>query len=395
MGFGAVITCGSDNRPLPAEIADCMLEVRIEQAIGEATRYGLRVRDDLTEGSPMASKAAEFAAGEILGLSIEKGDEIVCLVRGPITDTKLKSTVGGPGSTFEVHGTDRLVELDRKGVTGTWSGKASDAAQVIIGQIGATPDVQATQRDYDKRSGTLNQSGTALEFIRQIARENGVHFWLSYKVKRDPLDLTGANLNIEEVGNFKASPPRSDGGLGGLGGLGSLASALPVLLAPADGVVLRPQTGDDCGHNVSSFEVNADQERPTKAKVAAIDLSSVNVQTNEARSKTAAMAQGGRTLESQQSNEHSMQPRAAGDPEDVQRRAEAALAEQAFNITARGSTTFYMLRNLMMPHDIVSVERLGPEASVPFRVRKVTHVITPTDHYMDFELQTNAKGSGA
>jgi len=389
MGFGAVITCGTDNHPLPADIADCLLEVRVEQAIGEATRFGVRVRDDLSEGSPMASKAADLTAGAILGLSVQNGDGIVCLVRGPITDTKLKSTVGGPGSTYEVHGSDRCIELDRKSLTGTWSGKASDAAQVIIGSLGATPDVQTTQRNYDSRSGTLNQSGTALEFIRQIARENGMHFWLSYKVNRDPLDLTGANLQIEEVGNFKSSPPRSDSALG------SLMSALSVMLTPADGVVLRPQVGDDCGHNVSSFEVNADQERPTKATVTAIDLSSVKVQSNEARSKASAMASGGRTLENQQSDEHSMQPRAAGDPEDVQRRAEAALTEQAFNLTARGSTTFHMLRGLLMPHDIVSVDRLGPEDSVPFRVKKVTHVITSTDHYMDFELQTNARGSGA
>jgi hypothetical protein len=388
MGFGAVITCGTDNHPLPADIAECLLEVRVEQAIGEATHFGVRVRDDLSEGSPMASKATELAGGAMLGICVENGDGMVCLVRGPITDTKLKSTVGGPGSTFEVHGSDRCIELDRKSVTGTWSGKASDAAQVIIGSLGATPDVQTTQRSYDSRSGTLNQSGTALEFVRQIARENGMHFWLSYKVKRDPLDLTGANLKIEEVGNFKSSPPRSDSALG------ALASALPVMLAPADGVVLRPQVGDDCGHNVSSFEVNADQERPTKATFAAIDLSSIKVQSNEARSKVAPMASGGSTLDKQQSDEHSMRPRAAGDPEDVQRRAEAALAEQAFNITAHGSTTFYMLRGLLLPHDIVSVERLGPEASVPFRVRKVTHVITPSDHYMDFELQTNARGSG-
>ena len=81
----------------------------------------------------------------------------------------------------------------------------------------------------------------------------------------------------------------------------------------------------------------------------------------------------------------------AGNAEDVRGRAEAALSDTGWFVTATASTTAHMLKGVLQPHDIVEVVGVGPQHSIPFRVKKVTHVITPSDHYMDLEMQSNSR----
>ena len=385
MGFGAIIASGPSNALLRAELVDCLIEVRVEQSLDEPTRYGVRVREDFNAGDLMAARAPEFAKDTILTIAVEdENNELVGLVRGPITDSTFEMTLGGPGSWYEVHGSDRRIELARDAYQYVWEGLASSAVDTILKSNGFKPDVQDTVRHYDKKTQTLNQHGTDLDLLKAIARENNYFFWISLHATRQPALLGDGMLSVTETACFKTSPYRSVAA-------GSIPPSIPVLtLVPSVKPVIRAGVGSHCGNNVTSFQVKEDVERPTMANIAALDQRSLSIDTGTAGDTSTAAAKGGRMLGDVTGLKRALVVTAAGDASDVTARAQAALADTGWFITATASTTAHMLGGVLQPHDIVVVEAIGRRYSVPFRVRKVTHVITASDHYMDLELQGNS-----
>jgi hypothetical protein len=92
-----------------------------------------------------------------------------------------------------------------------------------------------------------------------------------------------------------------------------------------------------------------------------------------------------------------MEPRdvsitSAGNQDELNARAESALTESGWFVEATASTTEHMLGGVLMPHDVIAVEGLGPVDSGPYQVKAVTHVINAADHFMDIQLRRNAVG---
>ncbi|MEP5807672.1 MAG: hypothetical protein ABJ310_19620, partial [Roseobacter sp.] len=85
-------------------------------------------------------------------------------------------------------------------------------------------------------------------------------------------------------------------------------------------------------------------------------------------------------------------PRPQGDAQTVRQINAAALREAGFFIKGEVSTTRYLLRDILEPHQIVAVQGLGQSSgNVPFRVAEVTHVINGMAHFMDAKIETNAE----
>lgn len=384
MSFGAIVASGSDNKLLSDELAECLIEVRVEQTLDEPTRFGIRVREDLSGGEPMAARSAELRPERILTIAVPRADGLICLVRGPITEAQSQYTLGGPGSWYEVHGADRRVEMARQSVQAAWTGRASDAARQIAQSNGFTPDVQATDRQYSSTQ-TLNQRGTDLDFLKTMARENGFFFWISYTASLAGLPRSGVgSLQVQESANFKTSPFRA------LGAGGLPASIAGLQLAPMGNLKIRAGAGGDCGNNVTSFNVREEMERPTTATVGGVDDLQVRSERSSASDPQSPLASGGRTLTSNTSVQRGLSVTAPGTAQDAQMRAQAALADAGWFLTAHANTTAHMLRGVVQPHEVVEIEGIGSRHSIPFRVKKVTHVITASDHYMDVELQSNS-----
>lgn len=384
MSFGAIVATGTGNALLSAGLAECLIEVRVEQTLDEPARFGIRVREDLSAGEPMAARASELRPERMVTVAVPHDGGLVCLVRGPITDTQAQHTLGGPGSWFEVHGTDRRVELSRECFQYAWEGRASDAARQILSSNGFTVDVQDTNRQYAANTQTLNQRGTDLDFLKTIARENGFFLWITYDATRSGLDPSGGSLNVVETAHFSSSPFR------GLGPGGVPASIASIQLAPSATPVIRATTADECANNVTRFEVREEVERPNAANVTAVDAGSVREERSSASDPQSPVATGGQVLSDVTGLQRTLCVTAPGNAEEARGRAEAALVEAGWFITARASTTAHMLRGILQPHDIVEVQGVGSRNSTPFRVKKVTHVITASDHYMDLELQSNS-----
>jgi hypothetical protein len=377
MGFGAVIATGDSNRLLPDAAMENIVEVRVEQSLNEPTRFAIRFQDDIRDGQMRLSEESSLAVDSIITIAVEAGDRLVCLVRGPITATSSSLMLGGPGSSYEVHGLDRRDLLDRECKNITWAGVASTAALAILAPVfpGPPPDVQPTTRVYQPGGEGLSQRVSDLAFLNEIARRNNFSFWVTYKC----LPSVPGSLTVLETAHLKPSPPRS------------AAAAVISLIPTTDSEIRVHVPGDECP-NVTAFTVNVDHGRPSAYQARSLDNAGGPATRTDATDPQPATGSGVSRLGEQGPQRQLCMP-GAGDPQETQNRGEAALTEAGWFVKATASTTSHMLGGVLTPHEIVPVKGVGRRhGTAPFRVREVTHVINAAAHHMDLVLESNNQG---
>lgn len=383
MGFGAVIAIGGGNSPLDADLAGSLAEVRVEQSLDEPTQFAVRFADDIQDGRMRLASDKRLKADTIVTVAVEVDQELVVLVRGPVTEHRSQMTIGGPGSWFEIHGMDRRDLLDRACVQAAWTVRASEAARGILAGTFDEVEVEDTARSYDANTTTLNQSVTDLAFLRQIARRNGLHFWITYEASRSPL---GGALQVTETANFATSPRRPSGS-----GAAALVSALP--LAATTPLALRIHVPSKDCPNVTAFQVNTDARRPNAYRAGAMQTEDVDPATTDVTDPQPPAGNASRRLPDIAGVRRDLCMPGAGDPLETQTRGEAALTEAGFCVQATASTTRHLLGGVLKPHDVVNAIGVGPKfANATFRVKQVTHVINAAEHFMDLALETNGLG---
>jgi hypothetical protein len=395
MGFGAIIASGEKNKILRDDLLDSITEVRVEQFLDEPTRFAIRFQEDICNGELTSMKSPELQCDQMITIAVQVGDVMKCLVRGPITDVKSSFQLGGPGSWHQIYGQDRRVRMDRERRFKAWSGEASQVADTILDtnnfksknveQIGLV--YGGTREAQQETVSTLNQRESDLAFLLRIARDYGLNFWIEYTCRRNRLDPSGQSLQVEEQANLKSSPPRPQGAPPG---------PIPVdqikLVATAN-VALRVNVEKQRGPNVTAFDLTMDPERPNRFAGAAIDDTNVQRHTVTPSDPQPPIVKGGRRLADSKQT-HDLYITTAGNQEELQRKAAAALIEAGWFVDATTSTTAHMLCDVLVPHDVVAVEGLGNVHDGPYQVKAVTHVITPADHLMDIHLRRNAIGGG-
>jgi hypothetical protein len=381
MGFGAVIATGDRNVVLRDDLVNCLTEIRVEQSLDDPTRFAVQFENDICGGKFEVMDAPELQCGTMITIAVPVGSQLKCLVRGPITDASSDFMLGGPGSSYRIEGEDRRVELDRERVPHRWTGLASAAAEAILNGKFKT-NIQKTKVIYGGNAQgqpvreTLNQRSTDASFLASLARDNNFCFWLEYGCR-----AVGDSLTVEETANFKSSPPRPENG----------APESPPLLVATTTAKLRVNVaGADCP-NVTTFRLKMEAERPNRFKGTHLNDREVKTRPAEAADPQPAIRKDGRRFPGDTADRDACVV-TAGNEEELQARAEAALTAAGWFLNASASTTAHMLNDVLLPHDVIEVEGLGEVHGGPYQVRSVTHVINAADHYMDIELRRNAVG---
>jgi hypothetical protein len=393
MGFGAIIASGEKNQVMRDDLVDCITEVRVEQTLDDPTHFAIRFQEDISDGQPRVKVAPELGCGQIITIAVKVGDEIKCLVRGPITEREWSAMLGGPGSWFEIRGQDRRIEMDRVCQRETWSGLESKAATTILEKKEYNfpkKCIQKTQKNYGGESDneptleTLNQRATDEAFLCQIARRNNMHFWIEYECQRNGLDPSGESLKIEEIANLRSSPLRPED-------QENLLACQGLKLNPRVNVTLRVNVGKDQCQNVTAFHITEDSERPSKFSGTAVDDRAGESNSTEATDPQPPLEKNGKRID-RCNFKRDVCITTAGNIEELLRKALSALTEAGWFIEAKASTTAHMLGGVLQPHDEVEVEGLGEQDDGFYQVKAVTHVINAADHFMDLELRRNALG---
>jgi hypothetical protein len=394
MGFGAIIASGEKNELLRDDLMGCIVEVRVEQSLDAPTRFAIRFQEDIANGELTIIKTPELQCEQMITIAVQVEDAMRCLVRGPITDVRCSAQLGGPGSWYEVRGQDRRVELDRECVFRAWTGRASEAVAAILDRQFARIEVEATRIVYGgQRAGgrpttsTLNQRSTDAALIRQVARQNNLHFWIEYECGLNQTSETVKvqSVKVVEKANLKSSPPRSED---------APAGPVPVnqsTLVPTVAVKLRVNVEKERFQNVTAFDLTMNPERPNQFAGTALDERDLFEHRTSVTDPQPTIEKGGLRFAGCKA-QRDVYITTAGNQEELQTKAESVLTQAGWFVEATASTTAHMLGGVLIPHDVIEVEGLGSVHSGPYQVKAVTHVINAADHFMDVELRRNAIG---
>jgi hypothetical protein len=273
-----------------------------------------------------------------------------------------------------VHGEDRRIEMGRVGVQDVWTGKASAAAATVLAGYDFTPDVEETRIDYADAEHALNQRGTDLAFIEDIARKNNLEFWLDYQASATP-----AGVTVDAVtARLRSSPPRAAAG----------PPAAPVLVADAGlAIDIQPPPGKCV--TVTRFDARIDFERPNAARGFAQAMGSGDATTSDATAPDAPVNPAAATIDRIHRSTRTALAPAITDPVEQELAAQAQLTEAAWFVEVDCSSTLNLLGFAVVPHQIIEVRHAGPRLSGPYQVKTATHVINAADHFMDFKLRAN------
>lgn len=378
MGFDLLLAGGTGNTLFSEELLGCLVEARVEQSLDDPTKFAVRFLDDLEDGALIKPRLPELQVGEMITIVVSGGAGYRCLARGPILEHRSEITRGGPGSWFEVHGLDRRDELDREYREGSWAGRASDVATLLLSPVYPGADVARTEQIYDFEGQDLPQRGSDLEFLNKHASENGFHFWVTYE---NVAEAPPGNILLREVAHWKASPDLQD----------ALPGVLPPLPLADDAITLRYNVAPGECSNVTRFELDADGNAPSQVRASTTNTSDGAQDPVTVQDQAAPMGGQGEGLSSQ-APVRFMAPRPQGDAQTARTINEAALREAGFFVKAEISTTRYLLTDVLEPHQIVGVEGIGgANGATPFRVAEVVHVINGIAHMIDAKLETNVQ----
>ncbi len=373
MSLGFLVA--SDGQILGDDAHGCIIEARIEQQLDEAASFAIRFIEDFEGGRPRAARSPALAPDRRLSIAVVVGESLRCLVHGVLEGTRSELTIGGPGSWHEVRGRDQRVELALECRTEALEGTATEKVERVLRDQGIEPRVDETVRQYEEARGTLNQANTTdLELIERIASENNLSFWLTYDCQ-----ARGEQLDVSVVGHLRQSPPVGEGG-----------SNIVQLRADTE-LVLRPIADGERCRTMTRFEVRTDSARPARVHAMTSDLADGERDPIDVGDPNEAIDEGP-DLSSRQRLARSTCVSAPGDGAAVRARAESVAAESAWFVTATASTTAHLLGGVVVPHDTIRVEGVGPEHSGVYQVKEVTHVLNATGHFMDLVLRRNRLG---
>lgn len=390
--LGLLIAINGRSRP---DLVEDVVEVRVEQVVGQPTRYTVRFQADISDGdfevasdgalnprdsSPLPGSSGNQDNEITIAVPDPSGINPICLVHGPIEKRRLSVVDGGAGSMLEISGSDRRVVMDREHKQDRHRGLASTVVLTILAQYGLVPDVEPTEIMYDDRGQFLNQNETDFSFVTKLAKRNGFEFWVDCEAICSP----GGGIKVVETGHFKTSPRQEQRGV---------PKPPKVSLSRLFGeVAIRLNQPKPADTTVRTFEVDSDGEVPTSVEGKRIADSGPKVKKggvpgnplSPQGEKGASTFAGERT--------QSIHLTTAGDAKEFKVRSEAALLEAGWFVRARATTTAHQLRGVIQPHQLVPVQGAGRAHDGTYFVESVVHTINGGAHNMAVGLKNNAVG---
>lgn len=361
------------------ELSASLSEVIVTEHMRKETTFTVRFAIDICGDDMELLDDERLVPGKDrkLAVLVTVDNETSVLVNGIITDRKCDLKDGGPGSSLEVKGSDRRVEMSRNGASNAvLQGPAFSIVTSILTSYDFKPDVErGDTRLYSEEKGTMNQTGSDLDLVNKMAREVGYEFWIDSK-----LSPGFGSLKIQETAHFKEVPKQPTGGAG-------LGIPIPVL-APAGAPVLSINTGDGKS-TMLSFSSERASEVPTGGgAISRIDALTGRVEKTDVREASKE------PLGNKPPSPRSIRPIVTpGDAQEARRRQTAAVNDASWTISANAKTSVHALGSLIRTRDVVTVKGAGKVDDGDYLVWSVTHSIDAADHHMELEMRRNAVGN--
>jgi hypothetical protein len=176
-----ILICVDDipNQNLTQKVSS----VEVYEKMDRNTTYKLNFAMDIEDEDIGRSIETDTAPDKILSVLANINDSLVCLVKGPVTMQQSQLKHGGAGSSIYIEGEDTGHSLDHTPVFQvTDSGSDADIATTIISSANQMiPDVASTADSlHAEENHSHVQRESNLSLLRNLARRNGYHFWITY-----------------------------------------------------------------------------------------------------------------------------------------------------------------------------------------------------------------------
>jgi phage protein D len=308
-------------------------------------------------------------AGALGGLGGGGDSGLEPVFEGYFTAVEVVVGVDPGGNILDLSGMDTSVLLGLEEKVATWPNLAdSDIVTQILGKYSVTPNVDSTPTTHQENDVTIVQRATDLQFVRELARKNGLEFYFE-----SPKQGGGANAY------FRA--PKLDG---------TPQPDLAVLF------------GDDS--NLVSFSARLSAVRPLNVKAQQLDVKSNSVnleqvgdtQLDKLGAKDANDLLGGALGALVTPADAPAQMLLLGPPTsdstELNALAQAARDEAGWLITAKGEVNTEAYQEVLRPHRLVLVKGVGAAFSGAYYVTRVVHELESAGSYTQkFEARRNAR----
>ena len=351
-----VLICVDDipNENLTQKVSS----VEVYEKMDQNTTYKLNFAVDVCDGDIAQTIETDTAPDSILSILANVNDSLICLVKGPVTQQQSQFNHGGAGSYMHIEGEDTGQIMDRTPVfqltdTGT---DAEIASSIISRNDQMIPDVESTpDSTHNEENHSHVQRESDLSLIKNLARRNGFHFWITY-----------SEAGIA-TGHFRSRSLE-----------GQPASTLLVNLE---------------NNNIDLLQVNSDSTRPSRTEGSQLDV------------RTLSIIGGANTLEDTTLGTNGLSELHSGEPQTIHlapavddagalaARSRGALRDAQWFIKATCQTSLHRLCDIVRYHTIVHVQGAGSRHSGNYYVIGVKHKIDAASHIMELELERNAWGN--
>jgi phage protein D len=361
--YGDVVSLTVDERADTATVA----RIRLLTALTANGTWRWFDDDRLSVWTPAAVKVG-FAGPGGSGPAGSSAEGLQPVFDGYVTSVNAVLTGNPDNDHVEVTALDTgvLMSLEEKVVRWPDMSDGDIVTQVVSG-YGVDVNADPTDVTHAEQDTTVIQRGTDIQFVRQLARRNGMEFWFETDAGSGAVT---ANLHA----------PQLD------------ATPQPVLAV---------QFGDDS--NLARFAVRVDGQRPLAVKVEQIDVQANQANTGQAGDTALALLGqldlnavaggplGGLVTPREALGQMLLSGPPTSDPTELRTLAQALRDESGWFLTADGEINSEAYQAVLRPHRPALVKGAGRRYSGRWYVTRVIHEITGDGGYRQrFEARRNA-----
>ena len=268
---------------------------------------------------------------------------------------------------INIGGLDTSVMMSLEEKIATWPNMAdSDIVQQIVASYGITAQVDQTATTHQEDDTIIVQRGSDIEFVRDLARKNGMEFYF----ETDDTGVLTAHFSAPQL----SDTPQRD---------------------------LAIQFGDQS--NLKSFSAHLSGLRPLNVKATQMDISSNSPNVAQASDTQLtklgdknANALIGAQLDSQITPKDAQALILLGlptsDAAEMQTIVQSVRDEASWFISAEGEINSDAYQSVLRPHRLVLVKGAGTSYSGKYYVTRVLHEMNHEGDYIQrFEARRNAR----
>lgn len=348
-----------NNTPADEQQTALFSEIKVDQSIGMVTEAELTVDIGLDGSGYWSNMEDEFLQPfERIRIEVKIRDgDYTPLIDGPVVAQRfdLSASPNNSRMVLVVHDDSVLMNMDE--TVEAFEDTAPDQiAQQLFAQFGLTPDTDTVSVPSGGLSRFLVQRGTAMQFLRQLAKRHGMFVYV------EPGDAPGVSK-----GCFK-KPQLANGDY-------------PQLL------LIGAQ------RNINQFSAQFDALKPVTAQVGNVDINNQQTLSSEADASDNSVL-GDEAAHDVVTPGRVLLSRTRETETDLDAAALAAVDHSSWAYSASGEVRADNYSGVLKPYTVISVSGVGGYLSGDWLISRVTHTLNASSYKQMFSLRRNARSAG-